>query len=239
MESGREHLLDAAEVFGAVSSAARRAAAESAVGRSFARGRVLFREGDRADALLLVVEGRVKLTQIAADGNEVIVRFVGPGQVCAAVAAIAGSSYPATARALQSTRVLVWSQEAWAQLCAAFPALTASLMKLLAERMREMQERFRELATERVAQRVARTLLRLVRQAGRKAERGVLIDMPLSRQSLAEMTGTTLFTVSRIVADWEARGILASGRERLVILSPHALVAIAEDLPPHGAKPQT
>jgi CRP-like cAMP-binding protein len=104
-------------------------------------------------------------------------------------------------------------------------------MRLLSERLREVQERFRELATERVAQRIARALLRLVRQAGRRVKNGVLIDMPLSRQDLAEMTGTTLYTVSRTLSEWESRGILESGREKVLVKRPHALVAIAEDLP--------
>jgi CRP-like cAMP-binding protein len=95
-----------------------------------------------------------------------------------------------------------------------------------------VQERLRELATERVEQRVARTLLRLARQVGRKVEGGVLIDMPLSRQDLAEMTGTTLYTVSRILSQWEQQHLVETGRERILIRQPHGLVAIAEDLSP-------
>ena len=60
----------------------------------------------------------------------------------------------------------------------------------------------------------------------------MLIDMPLSRQDLAEMTGTTLFTVSRVLSEWESQGIVESGRERVVVKRPHGLVALAEDLPP-------
>ena len=79
--------------------------------------------------------------------------------------------------------------------------------------------------------RVARALLRLVREAGRRLATGVEIDFPVSRQDIAEMTGTTLYTVSRLMSSWEERGILGGGRQRIVLLKPHALVAIAEDLP--------
>jgi CRP-like cAMP-binding protein len=75
-------------------------------------------------------------------------------------------------------------------------------------------------------------LLRLARQAGRKVENGVLLDLPLSRQDLGEMTGTTLYTVSRIMSNWEQNGLIETGRERVVICNPHGLVTIAEDLPP-------
>jgi CRP-like cAMP-binding protein len=106
---------------------------------------------------------------------------------------------------------------------------------LLAGRLQELQDRYRELATERVERRVARALLRLARQTGRKVENGVLIDFPLTREDLAEMTGTTLYTVSRILSGWEKEGLIETGRQRVLIRSPHGLVAIAEDLAPDGS----
>lgn len=200
--------------------------------RQIAAGEAAFREGEPADSFCVVVAGRLKLTQVGQDGNEVILRFVGPGEVAAALAVFVDGTYPATALATKATRVLTWTGSALEALIESHAVLATNLLRLLSERLREVQERFRELATERVAQRVARALLRLVRQAGKKVEHGVLIDLPLSRQDLAEMTGTTLFTVSRILSDWEARGFVESARERVTITKPHALVSIAEDLPP-------
>jgi len=194
-------------------------------------GEVVFREGEPADRFCVVTEGRLKLTQVGADGNEVILRFVGSGEATAALAIFEGTGYPLTARAVGPTSVLEWDRDTIQAMCRSHPTLALNTVRLLSERLREVQERFRELATERVAQRVARALLRLVRQAGRKVERGVLIDLPLSRQDLAEMTGTTLFTVSRVLSEWEELGILESGRERITVLRPHGLVEIAEDLP--------
>jgi CRP-like cAMP-binding protein len=74
-------------------------------------------------------------------------------------------------------------------------------------------------------------LLRLVRQLGRRTDEGILIDIPLSRQDLAEMTGTTLYTVSRILSHWEQQGLVITGRERVTLCKSHELVIIAEDLP--------
>ena len=73
-------------------------------------------------------------------------------------------------------------------------------------------------------------MLRLARQAGRKIEEGVLIDFPVSRQDIAEMTGATLHTVSRTMSAWEGQGLIESGRQRIVIRQPHGLVKIAEEL---------
>lgn len=83
---------------------------------------------------------------------------------------------------------------------------------------------------------MARTLLRLASQTGRQMPGGVLLDMRLSRQDLANMTGTTVYTVSRVLSRWEQDGLVKSRRERVLIRKPHGLVVIAEDLP-SGALP--
>jgi len=98
-------------------------------------------------------------------------------------------------------------------------------------RVREFQGRYRELATERVERRLSRMIIRLANQVGKKTSEGVLLDLPLTRQDLAEMSGTTLFTVSRILSQWEAQGLVQAGREKLLIVFPYGLVRIAEDLP--------
>jgi CRP-like cAMP-binding protein len=85
--------------------------------------------------------------------------------------------------------------------------------------------------TERVERRIARALLRLAHHAGRRVETGVEIDFPLSRQDLAQMTGTTLFTVSRTLSAWQGDGLILTRRRRVTIRQPHRLVRIAEDLP--------
>lgn len=193
--------------------------------------RAVFTEGEPAAWFCVVVAGRLKLTQLGLDGTEVILRFVGPGEAAAALAVFEGAVYPATAWAERGTRTLLWSRETMQALLRTHPALALNALELVSGRLREVQERFRELATERVAQRIARALLRLVRQAGRKVKGGVLIDMPLSRQDLAAMTGTTLFTVSRVLSEWEGLGIVESSRERVVVKRPHGLVVLAEDLP--------
>ena len=106
-----------------------------------------------------------------------------------------------------------------------------NFVRFLTERLHDMQRRYEELATQQVEQRLARVLLRLVTRTGRRIEQGVLIDVRLTRQDLAEMTGTTLFTVSRVLNRWQKAGVIRAGRQRVVVLHPHGLVSIADDLP--------
>lgn len=202
--------------------------------RKLRRGQVLFRQGDPAQALYVVAAGKVKLVQEDSFGHQVVVRFVGPGQVMAAVALTPGHEYPVTAQAIEETTVVSWAAETLRELGRRYPALTLAATAEIAAHMRDMQERFLELASERVEQRLARCLVRLARQVGKRVPEGVLLDVPLSRQDLAAMTGTTLYTVSRILSHWEEQGLLRAGRQKVLITNPHGLVAVAEDLPEGG-----
>jgi CRP-like cAMP-binding protein len=109
-----------------------------------------------------------------------------------------------------------------------FPQLAGNAMQTMGSRLQDAHTRVVEMSTEQVERRVAHTLLRLVRQAGRKIETSVQIDFPISRQDVAEMTGTTLHTVSRILSAWEERGLVEGGRQRIKIRDPHGLFMIAE-----------
>ena len=204
-------------------------ALQRAVPRQLGRKQALFHEGEPAAALYLIQSGRLKLTQLSPDGQEVLVRFVGPGEICAGVAALQGSSYPVTAQAVETVRLLLWPREVLRELCDRYPQMQTNILRTITGHLQESMTRTRELATEKVPQRVARTLLRLADQAGRQVDGGVLVDHPLSRQELAEMAGTTLYTVSRLIARWEADGIVEAGRQRVTIRSRQRLAELAEE----------
>jgi len=199
--------------------------------RLVAKGRVLFRQGDAASELYLVAQGRIRASELTADGTEVLLRFLEPGQMLGGMAALEGTTYPLTAIAERNTTMLVWSRASIDPLIDRYPRLARNLMRLMVRRIGELQQRVVERATERVEQRVARAVLRLAGQAGRRTSDGVLLDLPLSRQDLAAMTGTTLFTVSRVLSRWNAQGLLKSSRQSLTLRQPHKLVAIADGLP--------
>ncbi len=227
--------LRAAELFQGLDAATLAAIAAAARRRTVRAGAYLFRQDDPATVLYVLARGSVKLTQINTDGEQILLRVVGAGETFGAVAPLGNMRYPASAQAAEPSVVLAWDGATMLTLMERFPHLAINTVRVLAERVHEFQDRYRELATERVERRVARALLRLARQVGRRVEGGVLIALPFSRQDFAEMAGTKRFTVSRIFSEWEQRGIIESGRERVLIKQPHALVVIAEDLPPHLA----
>jgi CRP/FNR family transcriptional regulator, nitrogen oxide reductase regulator len=193
-------------------------------------GARFFIQGDEAHTLFVVMQGRVKVSQITPEGHQIVVRYAGEGEMFGCVPLYGGREYPATGEAVTPSEVLSWTRATMDRLMRRYPPIAANALELLGQELSEIRTRYQELATERVERRVARALLRLVRQAGRKVDGGVLIDFPVSRQDLAEITGTTLHTVSRILSGWEQQGIVSSGRRRIVIRRPHGLVSIAEDL---------
>lgn len=197
----------------------------------FDQGSFLFYQDDPAERIFVLKSGRVKLYQLSNDGQQVLMRVMTPGMMFAAISLVEGAMYPVSAEAAEDCEVLYWSQQTLLGLIHRFPVLALNAIKVLAGHVREFQDRYRELATERVERRIARAVLRLANQTGVKTDEGVLLNLPLSRQDLAEMSGTTLFTVSRILSQWEEKGLVSAGRERLVIRFPHGLVSIAEDLP--------
>ena len=194
-------------------------------------GESFFLQGDPAGHIYLLKEGRVKLSQVTPEGQQVILNVIGSWELFGLIGFTENAVYPVSATAAADSLAYSWDQAALNRLASRYPRLALNAMGSMAGRVSEFQEQIRALATERVERRVARALLRLVRQVGKKAADGVLIDLAVSRQDLAEMSGTTLFTASRILSQWERMGLIDAGRERILIRNPHGLVSIAEDIP--------
>ncbi|MBB4866508.1 CRP-like cAMP-binding protein [Pseudomonas nitritireducens] len=190
-------------------------------------GGAVFEQGAPAEAFYLLVHGRLKATQVTCDGQRVLVRVVNPGDLFGFVRALGRRDYPATATATQESLVLAWPTTQWEPLLARHPGFALNTVQAIGERLQEAHVRFCELATEEVERRVAHTVLRLVQQSGRPEAEGIRIDFPVTRQDIAEMTGTTLHTVSRILSAWEDRGLVIGGRQKLLVRDPQQLMAVA------------
>ena len=203
----------------------------SSISRSVEEDGYFFFQGDPATHVYVLLIGRVKLHQVTPAGQQVIMRVLTPGEAFAGIALLRPKAgYPVSAQAMEESTALAWEAPTLRALAQGDPAISLNTAQVISGYMTDVQDRYRELATEKVERRIARTLLRLASQSGRKVAEGVLIDIPLTRQDIAQMTGTTLFTVSRTLSEWERQGMLSVGRERVVIREPHALVRIAEDL---------
>ena len=200
--------------------------------RSIEEGEFFFFQGDPATYFYVLVKGKAKLLQSNQSGQQVNLRTINEWQMFGALGAVRDNAlYPATAQALEPSAALAIESSFLKEMMESRPNLNINLMQLMTGYIMEMQERYRELATERVERRIALTILRLAGQIGKRTDNdGVKVELPLSRQDVAEASGTTIFTVSRVLADWERRGLVEAGRERVVIRNPHGLVQISEGL---------
>ncbi len=203
--------------------------AQNSMSRSVEDGEFFFFQGDPANYLYVLTSGQVKLMQSNPNGQQVNLRTIYPWQMFGALGAVrAEATYPASAQALENSTALAIKSTFLHEMIQTRPYISLDLMNLMTSYIQEMQARYRELATERVEQRIARVLLRLTVQSGQKVGEG--IELSFSRQDVAEMSGTTLYTVSRVLAEWERQALVETGREQIRIKNPHGLVRIADGL---------
>ena len=197
----------------------------SAQERQFARRQTIFFEGDPVRQVVLLLSGCVKITQLGANGDEVILRLTGPGEVLGDVGRRSGCEHGSTARTVQPSTALVWETAQFEAISERYPALRRNITHVLERRLNELEVRFREISTEKVAPRLSSQLVRLLDQVGKRSEGHV--EIALSRRELAQLTGTTLFTVSRLLCHWESQGIVSARREAVLVRNVPALMELS------------
>jgi len=196
--------------------------------RTIAQGRTVFQQGEEAKLFYILVHGRLKVTQVTSDGQQLIVRVVNPGDLFGFALALGRKDYPGTPLALVESSVLAWPMELMTDFMARHPTLAVKTMQMIGSRLDAAHSRIREISTQEVEQRVAHAIIRLAHEAGVKETSGIRIDFPVSRQDIAELTGTTLHTVSRIISQWQGKGWVEGGRKSLLVRDVNRLKHIAE-----------
>lgn len=220
-------ILARAEIFSGLPSASLDEVRSRSFRRRFGAGDVVFRQGDPASNIFVVVMGQLRVAQATAEGQQVIIRYIGPGDLAGYAVLSADETYPGTVLAVEDTHAMGWTAASMRQLMEAYPRISTNALSIVAGRYRELQERLRQQATENVERRIAHAILRLAGQGGRSTSQGIEIAFPVSRQDLAEMAATTLHTVSRTMSGWEERGVVQNRRRRVIVAQPDTLLAIA------------
>ncbi|MGE3231365.1 MAG: Crp/Fnr family transcriptional regulator, partial [Hyphomicrobium sp.] len=151
------------------------------------------------------------------------------GEMFGTVALFTDGRYPAEAKTVTDSIEVRWTEPVLLDLIRRHPQIALNIIAVLGGRVRDVQERLREVATQRVEGRIANVLLRLADRAGQPAGDGTTIGFPLTRRDLAEMCGSTLHTVSRILTAWEKAALIATKRQRITIRRRDAIQRIAED----------
>jgi CRP-like cAMP-binding protein len=195
----------------------------------FAAEQVLYFEGDPGRNLYLVASGKVKLTRLALSGREVLLDILQGGEYFGHLAIASQRGYSETAIAQTDCCILQISAQKFETVMNRYPEVTMRVLKAVGQRLEESQEVIKQLSVYTVAERVAATLIRLARKLGEQKQTGTLIQIPLSRQDLAAMTGTTVETVSRVMSHFSSEGLIFTGRKWVVLRDLERLMQIAKE----------
>lgn len=196
--------------------------------RQYQRDDYIFLEGEAPQALYVVKAGKAKVLRHSTDGKDVVLRVVGPGQLLGTVAVFDGGGYPGTAQAIEDCSVLVIARNDCLTLVSRYPVFALTVINDMGNRLRSSAEQIRSLAVERVEQRIARTLLKLGQTAGADTPDGRVIEMPLTRQDVADMTGTTVETAIRVMSKFRREELIRTRRGKVVLVEIDQLQEIAE-----------
>jgi CRP-like cAMP-binding protein len=197
--------------------------------RSYDRGSLVFEEGDPSDQFVVVVTGRVKVFKRSPSGSELILEIFGPGGPLGAVAAYESRPYPASAEAIEPATCLLIPRPAFFTLLEQHPSLVRGLLSSLSHRLVELTTRLAELTGGRIEARFARMFLKLADQMGTSEPGGTFIPLPLARQELADLTGTTIETAIRIMSRWNKDGVLRTEKEGFLLADRATLETLAAE----------
>ncbi len=198
------------------------------------RGELLIQQGEPARLVYVIKSGYAKFLSTSPDGHEVLVGIAGPFDIFGQAAATEHlRAYLVTATALTPMELVIWSRTKALELASRFPEIHSRLDVQMIANLDLVLGRLHTVSEGHVPQRLTRALLELAERHGEKQPRGVSISPPLTRQDLAALTGTTLYTVSRLLADWEHRGFVATSRGHVQLLNLQALKDIAESPDEH------
>jgi CRP/FNR family transcriptional regulator len=222
-------ILRVTPVFQRLAPADRRKVAEVAAVRRYGKGQMIFEQGSASDAFYTISSGRVKIFRMLPTGKDLILEVFGTGDPVGALAVYDGRPFPASAAALEDTTCVVIPRPAFFRLLEEHPSLVRGLMFGLTQRLVELTNRLTELSGTRIEPRFARLFLKLAGEMGRPERGGTFVPLALSRQELADMTGTTIETAIRIMSRWGKQEIVRTERDGFVILDRDVLESSAAE----------
>lgn len=199
---------------------------EKTTNRFYHKGVVIFFEGDNGEGFYYVKTGKVKIVKMTDDGREHIIKILGPGDLFAEVLLFNNRPYPATAVAAENSAIGVIKNNDLEKLVLSNNLLALELIKALSQRLLYAQQKIKNLALNDVMARTVEVLLRLGREQGRTAGRGIEIMLDLSRQDLASLVGTTRETVTRTLTALKKDNLIDFTGHRVILLRPEQLARL-------------
>lgn len=191
--------------------------------RSYKRNMIIFMEDEPGEAFFYIISGKVKIYRTYDDGREHIIHILGPGEVFGEATLFSNINYPASASVYEDAEIIIFKNDKIEDLIRQNSDLALNIIKILSRKLLFAQQKIKDLTFNDVFSRMASQIIKLSASYGIKTDRGILIDISLSRQELAEMTGTTRETVSRVISRFKKEKSLSEEKDRIIILDEEKL----------------
>lgn len=183
----------------------------------------IFTEGDAPEWFYIVTTGKIKITKISHDGKEIILEIISPNDIFGGVAVLRNFPYPANAVAMEDSEVVKISRKNLMRLVDRFPNLMYIIALQLGDRMKSSYDSLKNIALDRVEARIAALLLKLSNKVGLETDEGLVIDMRLTKQDVADMVGTTVETSIRTFSKFKKQGLVADSDGKIIIKNKKGL----------------
>ncbi len=187
----------------------------------------IFTEGDAPEWFYIVSTGKVKVTKISHDGKEIILEIISPHDIFGGVAVLRNFPYPANAVAMEDSEVVKISRKNLMRLVDRFPNLMYCIALQLGDRMKSSYDSLKNIALERVEARIAALLLKLSNKVGVETDEGLMIDMRLTKQDVADMVGTTVETSIRTFSKFKKEGLVTDTDGKIIIKDREGLMSLS------------
>ncbi len=197
--------------------------------QGYAPGQPVYFAGDQATRMFVVAAGKVKLIRHTLSGKDVLLDILTMGEFFGSLSTLPDDEYPDTAVAQTEVCALTIGKEDFRTILGHYPRVTVKVLDITAERLQAAHEMMRQLSAYSAERRIAHTLLKLGDKLGQAQDVGLLIQVPLSRDDLAEMTGTTPETASRVISQFQKDGLIQTGRQWVAITGREELEALIQD----------
>lgn len=196
--------------------------------RSFPAAQPIYFEGDAAQYLYLIAMGRVRLVRNTSAGREVVLDILHGGEYFGNLKALGADAYGEAAVTQTDCCILQISTDDFEGILQRYPDVALKVLGAVGRRLEESRELIQQLSTYTVEQRLASALLRLATRLGEAQDEDVLIQLPLSRQDLAAMTGATVESVSRIMSRFGRQALIRSGRKWVAVADRKGLEGLVK-----------
>ena len=196
--------------------------------RSVPKGTTIFQKGDEGSSMMAVLRGRVRVSAVSADGKEVTLNVISPGEVFGEIALLDGKPRSADVTAIENTLLLILERRHFLPFLKQNDDLPLRLLAVMCDRLRRTSVALEDLALFDLPARMARLLIKLGNDYGRPSPRGLRIDLKLSQRHISTLVASSRESVNKQLKLWRDEGVMHVDGGYLVLCRPEELRMLTE-----------